>query len=307
VVARHLWLQLDKTEQASNWSGSLTEGQIRYAAEDVAHLLPLLEVLQQELAAAGLAETFHLECRAFPAVAWLETSGVSIDGDRWRALATEAGQRSQAPGGRSAGLALPLQGLEASPVCWSSPEQVLAVLRERGIDAPSTSEAALAAYLDRDPLIPLLLEHRKVAKLASAYGPSYLEHLHPVTGRLHPDWFHLGSEAGRMSCRSPNLQRIPQTSQHRACVAAPEGRVLVKADYSQIELGIAAEISGDQRLIDTYRQGGDVHALTARQVLGRQQVTGADWQKAKALNFGLLYGMGADRLRRYARAEYGSR
>jgi DNA polymerase-1 len=108
-----------------------------------------------------------------------------------------------------------------------------------------------------------------------------------------------------MACSKPNLQNLPRDARYRRCFAAPPGRVLVKADYSQIELRIAAKVAGEGRMIEAYRRGEDLHALTARQILGKQDVTGADRQLAKAVNFGLLYGMGARGFRVYARSHYG--
>jgi DNA polymerase-1 len=107
-----------------------------------------------------------------------------------------------------------------------------------------------------------------------------------------------------MACRKPNLQQI-RRGEHRRCVVAPPGRMLVKADYSQIELRIAAKLTGANALLDAYRRGEDLHALTARSVLGTGEVTKDHRQLAKALNFGLRYGMGAERFRAYARSEYG--
>jgi len=110
-----------------------------------------------------------------------------------------------------------------------------------------------------------------------------------------------------MSCSRPNLQQVPRTPAYRACFRPTDGRVLVKADYSQIELRIAAELSGDERLLAAYVAGEDVHALTAGEVMGRRngEVTRADRQAAKAINFGLMYGCGVPRLRQSALQEYG--
>jgi DNA polymerase-1 len=108
-----------------------------------------------------------------------------------------------------------------------------------------------------------------------------------------------------MACSKPNLQNLPRRADYRRCFMAPPGRVLVKADYSQVELRIAAKVSGDRNMLAAYRDGQDLHALTARQVLGVQEVTKDQRQLAKALNFGLLYGMGAPRFREYAQTNYG--
>jgi DNA polymerase-1 len=110
-----------------------------------------------------------------------------------------------------------------------------------------------------------------------------------------------------MACRGPNLQNVPRSKDYRRCFRPAQGRVLVKADYSQIELRLAAEIAGETRMLEAYQRGEDLHSLTAATVLGRAdgQVRPEDRQAAKALNFGLLYGMGADGLRQYAANAYG--
>ncbi len=107
-----------------------------------------------------------------------------------------------------------------------------------------------------------------------------------------------------MSCSDPNMQQLPR-GEYRRCIIAQAGRVLIKADYSQIELRIAAKVSGDRPLLDAYLAGEDLHTRTARSVLGIQEVTKQDRQLAKALNFGLLYGMGANGFRMYAKSQYG--
>jgi DNA polymerase I len=110
-----------------------------------------------------------------------------------------------------------------------------------------------------------------------------------------------------MSCGDPNMQQLPRGKEYRRCVIAPAGRVLVKADYSQIELRIAAKVANEPRMIEAYRNGEDLHVLTAARLLGKpvDQVTKADRQIAKSANFGLLYGMGAPGYRIYARSNYG--
>jgi DNA polymerase-1 len=108
-----------------------------------------------------------------------------------------------------------------------------------------------------------------------------------------------------MSCTSPNLQNLPRGAAYRNCFKAPPDRVLLKADYSQIELRIAAKIAGDSAMLDACRRGKDLDKLTATRVLGVKEVTKEQRQLAKALNFGLLYGMGAPRFRVYAKSQYG--
>ena len=104
-----------------------------------------------------------------------------------------------------------------------------------------------------------MLDYREAAKKVGTYGLDFLKHVHPTTGRVHADWHQLGSRAGRMSCSKPNLQQVPRDRAYRACFRPADGRALVKADFSQIELRIAAEIANDERLIAAYAAGEDVH------------------------------------------------
>ena len=166
----------------------------------------------------------------------------------------------------------------------------------------STNDAALAG-IDH-PLAGLLRQYRSAQKFVSNYGPRWAgEALRG--GRIYADWQQIGADSGRMACSKPNLQNLPRDERYRRCFVAPPGRILVKADYSQVELRIAAKVSGDKAMIDAYQAGEDLHTLTARRVLGIGEVTKEHRQLAKAINFGLVYGMGVERFRAYALAQYG--
>jgi DNA polymerase-1 len=151
----------------------------------------------------------------------------------------------------------------------------------------------------------VLREYRSAQKRASTYGAGWAKGALAGGGRVYAGWKQIRADSGRMACKAPNLQNLPRDPRYRNCVVAPPGRVLVKADYSQIELRIAARVAGETRMIEAYRAGQDLHTLTARMVLGKEDVSKEERQLAKALNFGLLYGMGARRFRENARAEYG--
>jgi DNA polymerase-1 len=169
-------------------------------------------------------------------------------------------------------------------------------------------EETLLAVKDRHPLIPLLLDYREAAKRAGIYGIDFLtRHVHPSTGRIHADYRQIGAASGRMSCTTPNMQNVPRTPACRACFCAPAGRALVTADYAQIELRLAAVVAGDVAMLAAFHDGADLHTRTAAAVLGvpADRVTGEQRQLAKALNFGLLYGMGAASLRQYAASHFG--
>jgi DNA polymerase-1 len=124
-------------------------------------------------------------------------------------------------------------------------------------------------------------------------------------GRVYTDWKQCGTITGRMASGDPNLQNVPTGAAYRRCFAAPEGRVLVKADYSQIELRIAARAAGERKMIDAYLRGDDLHTLTARNMTGKTEVNTAERKLAKPVNFGLIYGLGINSLRRKAKADYG--
>jgi DNA polymerase-1 len=185
---------------------------------------------------------------------------------------------------------------------WDSPKDVAAALKAAGCAVPNTDDDTLAA-LDL-PLANLLRHYRAAKKRATTYGPQWLKNSYAAS-RVYAGWRQLGASSGRMSCARPNVQNLPRDPRYRQCFAAPPGRALVKADYSQIELRIAAKVANETAMIEAYRRGDDLHTLTARAVLGKSDVTRADRQLAKAVNFGLLYGMGARGFRAYARSHYG--
>lgn len=151
-----------------------------------------------------------------------------------------------------------------------------------GIELADTTEETL--FRCGHPLAKALLEYRRIGKMTSTYGQKLLDRLEG--GRFYASWYQMRADTGRMSCSKPNLPR-----EVRRYVRAPEGRVLVSADYSQIELRIAARISGDERLLEAFAAGEDVHEITARSLTGREEVSAQERKLAKAVNFGLLYGM----------------
>ena len=131
--------------------------------------------------------------------------------------------------------------------------------------------------------------------------------IRPATGRLHPHYEQLTAFSGRMSCHQPNIQQIPREKAFRECFTAPPGRSLIVSDYSQIELRVAAQISRDARMLAAYQAGEDLHLLTASHLAGKPMalVSRQERQAYKAVNLGLIYGMGAEGLRETARQSYG--
>ncbi|NEO27635.1 MAG: hypothetical protein F6K03_12260 [Kamptonema sp. SIO4C4] len=156
-------------------------------------------------------------------------------------------------------------------------------------------------------ILQTLLDYRSLSTRISTFTEGLPTHIHPVTGRMHPDWFQIGARSGRFRCRHPNLQNIPRDKATRSCFTAGEGQVLIKADYSQVELRIMAKVSGDKRMKRAYCRGEDLHRLTAGLVFGKEveSVTEEERRLGKIINFGLIYGMGARKFRYTAAKDYG--
>jgi len=171
-----------------------------------------------------------------------------------------------------------------------------------GCEVNDTSNETLAAV--SHPLADLLRRYRLAGKRSSTYGTDWLNHV-AADGRVYTDWRQLGCKTGRMASGNPNLQNVPRGAAYRSCFRAPEDRVFVKADYSQIELRIAAKIANEYRMIEAYQRREDLHRLTAQRMTGKSEVSKEERQLAKPVNFGLNYGLGASALRRKAKTDYG--
>ncbi len=304
AAVRELGVTLDKTEQRGDWSGELTRAKLDYAARDAAALVPLYRTLDTRIRATGQEEVADIERRCLPAIAWLSRSGAPFDPVAWNALAAEAASEASRLADRLDAESPPEDGrlLAAGAVNWFSPTQVVGVFARLGVTLKRADDAALAA-LDH-PLAGLLRDYRAATKRATTYGPGWAKDAYRG-GRLYVAWKQIGADSGRMACSAPNLQNLPRDPRYRACFRAPAGRVLVKADFSQIELRIACKVSGDEAMLAAYSRGEDLHTATARRVLGIADVTKEHRQLAKSLNFGLQFGMGARGFRDYARNHYG--
>jgi DNA polymerase-1 len=309
VAARELGAPIDKAEQTSDWSvPELSAEQLQYAARDAAILLPLYKALASKVKKSGQEQAADIEARCLPAMGWLSRSGVPFDRDAWEELAVRAGREAEELADRLDDLAPPRDGRlqKAGAWNWDSNPDVLEVFKLLGFDLSSTQVETLAG-IDH-PLAKTVREYRRAAKLLSSYGPGWGKAAYH-DGRLYTDWRQMGCITGRMACGDkrrglPALQTIPRINRYRACFRAPAGRVLVKADYSQIELRITAKVTGDRRMLNAYANGEDLHTLTARQMTGKTEVSDEERKKAKPVNFGLIYGQGAKRLWESAKAKY---
>jgi DNA polymerase I len=171
-------------------------------------------------------------------------------------------------------------------------------LKNLGVPVPATTRGWQLQPLANDfPVVAKLLEYRSVAKSLTSFGENILEFIEPKTGRIHADFRQIGAPTGRFACTRPNLQQIPHEEAYRRCFRAQNGRKLVIADYSQVELRILADFSNDENFIKAFQTGADFHTTTAAQVFNvkPEEVTPDQRSFAKRLNFGVVYGIGASR------------
>jgi DNA polymerase-1 len=297
-LERYLGIAPAADHSRSDWASMLlTDDQLAYAARDVAHLHDLLGTMESELEASGLDLVWALESNLLPCVISMEATGIHTDKFKLESIATEADRLAK---NAADDLRTALGNPSLNP---ASPSQVLAALRGAGIKLESTAEEILKAS-DDGHLVPLVLAHRETSKRAQQ-AESLVGHIQK-DGRIHGRFEPLGTATGRFSSKEPNLQNIGR-GEMREAFTAPEGKCLIVADYSQIELRAAAAIAGETKMIDAYKAGADLHKLTAATVLGKPEtdVTKSDRQLAKAVNFGLLYGQSAPGLVKYAATSYG--
>jgi len=272
-----------------------------HAGSVVDAILRLARIDREKLAAAGLKALLEkLELPLANVLAEMEQVGVALDpaplADLGKQLTLELAdleKQAYAAAGHELNLA--------------SPKQLETVLfDELGLDATkktktgrSTDAEALEAIADVHPLPRLILEHRAIAKLKGTYVDTLPGLLHPRTGRLHSHWDQAVAATGRISSRDPNLQNIPVRSEHgkriREAFVAPPGKLILSADYSQIELRVLAHLSHDPVLVEAFSTGQDVHVRTAMEVFGVAEdgVTGEMRAQSKTVNFGVIYGMGS--------------
>ncbi|MDR2876523.1 MAG: DNA polymerase I [Chromatiales bacterium] len=279
------------------------EAATRYAAEDADITLRLHQHLWPALASvAELRQVFEdIEMPLVPVLACMERQGVLIDAAMLNEQSSELSMRLRI-------LEQEVHALAGEEFNLGSPLQIqrilfdklgLPVSRRTPTGQPSTDESVLQELAEEYPLPRLLLEHRTLSKLKSTYTDRLPEQIDTGTGRVHTSYQQAVAATGRLSSSSPNLQNIPIRTELgrriRRAFIAPPGYRLVAADYSQIELRILAHYSQDERLIAAFKQGMDIHRATAAEIFGLapEAVDAEQRRSAKAINFGLIYGMSA--------------
>ncbi|MEE3170872.1 MAG: DNA polymerase I, partial [Pseudomonadota bacterium] len=274
-----------------------------YAAEDADITLRLHQTLKPKLEETGkLASVYReIDLPLVPVLSRMEQRGTLISASTLR-------QHSQELAERMAELEKEAHDVAGETFNLGSTKQLqalfydklgLPVIKKTPKGAPSTAEPVLQELAHEHELPRLILEHRSLSKLKSTYTDTLPELIHHRTGRVHTSYHQAVTATGRLSSSEPNLQNIPIRSEQgrriRQAFIAPEGFRLVAADYSQIELRIMAHLSGDKGLLKAFEKGEDIHKATAAEVFGvsLDEVSADQRRSAKAINFGLIYGMSA--------------
>jgi DNA polymerase-1 len=308
LAEKYTGRKLDKTEQTSDFGKDLTESQITYALEDI-RILPEIAKKQVELLndlivgnsknppkpnEIGLrAPVVKLEMAFLPVLVEIELAGIPVNADylkeeleknrkTFKKLYTEIKTKYQ-----------------FDP---QSPKQLLSFLKNRlGLEIESTSNKELVKHKDNE-IVEKIIQLRKAKKKADLIE----KYLSLRNGRLYPEFNQLEAHSGRMSCRNPNVQQVPRDIKGNF-YKAPKGRAIIKADYPAIELRLASVVAPDKTMIEAFKAGKDLHKFTASLISGKplEEVTKEERQRAKALNFGFIYGMSAETFREYAFTNYG--
>ena len=276
-----------------------------YACEDAEVSLHLKYLLEPQLAEHDLEDIFsNLELPLIPVLADMEMAGIKIDTEFLRELSVEYEKNLQE-------MTEQIYELAGGEFNINSPKQLGEVLFDK-LNLPkyrrtktgySTDEKVLNTLASHHELPALMLEYRKFAKLKSTYTDALIDLINPHTGRLHTSFNQAVTATGRLSSSNPNLQNIPIRTERgreirRAFIAEGDDKVLLAADYSQIELRILAHLSKDERLVEAFAKDEDIHSYAASLVFGVpvEEVTSEMRSRAKTMNYGIVYGIGAMRL-----------
>ena len=288
---------------------------VKYAAEDADVTLRLWALFKPQLHKAHVTTVYEtLERPLVPVLARMEMAGVQVDRDTLSRMSNAFAQKM-------AGLEAEIQAVAGQPFNVGSPKQLGEILFDK-LGLPGGEKGKTGAYatgadvledLATEHALPaLVLDWRQLSKLKSTYTDALQDHINPETGRVHTSYSITGAVTGRLASTDPNLQNIPIRSEEgrriREAFVAPKGKVLVSLDYSQIELRILAHVADIPALQQAFRDGIDIHALTASEMFNvpLDQMTGDIRRKAKAINFGVIYGIsgfGLARNLRIPRAE----
>jgi len=311
LVEKYLGHGLSKECQVSDWTAEvLTNEQLEYAALDAVVTYKIAHIQACELAREQLKPVYLTMKNAQQAIANMEYSGILFDLDKHKIIIDRWKEERN----------IAIDNLKdvLPGVNLNSGKQVADWLRNT-LNAevletwPVTPKGQLktdistfSRYPELEATKPLLI-YKNLSKKLSTYGEKYRQHVNTVTGRIHGNYRLGGNITGRLPCSNPNLQQVPRDQEFRSLFIAPPSKLLLVADYSQIQLRIAALLANDQNMLEVFAAGEDLHKSTAAAILAipATNVTKEQRQMGKAVSFGLLFGQGAKGLARYAKTAYG--
>ena len=312
VVEKRLGVKLDKSIRESfiNHTGDFTEKQLDYMADDVRYLNPLAKADSDELLAKGLAETFQLESDCVPAFADMEYEGMVLDVAAWREVLEKNKKRLLEVQAELDGIVEPYVGVNLFgevQINYGSPVQVVKLLqmmkfkvkqynRETRTEIEEEikkSDKKTLQKLQGIPIVQMLQKWRSYEVRINTFGEPYIQAIHPKTGKLHPDFWQIGTGTGRPAAGAEgdvNPLNVPRDNEYRNCFTGGPDELVESDDYSGCELRILAEISGDPKMREIFNKGEDPHCAVATE-LYRVPVTKKNENKrlrtpGKSLNFG---------------------
>jgi DNA polymerase-1 len=299
VAQELLNVKLDKAQQHSDWTGKLTPTQLQYAANDAGILVKLLPELQSRLELANLSQIAILEYYCLLPLAQMQSRGIYLDFQRWQKVRQDYEIKRE-------NLAEEIYQELGQRFNIASPKQLLKVLQQQ-VEIDSTNSNILIERVKDYPILAKILKYRSLNTTINTFLKGFEEYV-KSDNRLRGNWWQIGTRTGRTSCHEPNLSNIPKILQIRHCFTATEGYLLIDADYSQIELRLAAKRMNVPTLIKAFQRGDDIHALTASFIYDCEveELKPEQRKLGKILNLGLIYGMGAEKFRLNAAKKFGT-
>lgn len=305
----YLGIELDKSVRGEIiWRNSLTDRIITYAAKDVAYLEDIREKQIEILYNRGQKNALLLENKAITSIAYFEYCGVKLDKDKWTSKMNKDLEKlntalsslnewvvKELPNSKFCEKILQgdlFSGFDAEPKCkinWDSPKQVIEIFEYLGFNLnaidkktkavkKSVEAGIISKQSHLSSIVPIYLEYKEVQKVCSTYGQTFLDLVNPVTGRIHTNFFQIGTDTNRLSSGGGedtevipgktislvNLQNLPADSETRSCFISEPGNLWISADYSSEESVILANISKDKAMLDIFKNKGDLHSLVAK-------------------------------------------
>ena len=297
LVLKYLNIHMDKEPRNTfkDYNQKFQPYQLEYAANDVVVLKEIMDLQTPTIRHHGFENVAQLEFDFVKPLCEMELNGITMDIDKWRVIMSDTDEERKKAGETVSAI---LNANEdqttlfgVSLINIDSNAQLKAALTKYGLNLESTDVSELSKHFGL-PVIDALLDYRKTQKLISTYGETLLAKIHHMTGRLHTDFRQMVS-TGRLSSSNPNLQNIPKKQIYRSCFIAKPGYKLLTSDMSGAELRILGNVSADPIFVESYANGIDLHTRTSSEVFGipMSQVTHEMRNAAKAINFGLCYGL----------------